>query len=106
MKKTRHFNGGNIQSKMWFDENERLHRNNGPAVIYYHDDLQHNKDYECWYKHGELHRKDGPAYISYMKHRDALYIERYYINGKSISKTDFKKIINRKEVIDTIIEEK
>jgi hypothetical protein len=40
---------------IWYrDENDRLHRTDGPAVEYF--------DGSCsWYKHGKLHRTDGPA---------------------------------------------
>jgi hypothetical protein len=40
--------------KAWYDKNGRLHRLNGPAIIYY-------DGYEEWYRHGKLHRDDGPA---------------------------------------------
>ncbi len=34
----------------------RLHRNDGPAVIYTHGTQK-------WYQHGKIHRDDGPAVI-------------------------------------------
>src|SRR5579864_8066845 len=35
---------------------DKLHRENGPAII-------DNIGNECWYQHGKLHRKEGPAII-------------------------------------------
>ena len=37
-------------------KNEKLHRDDGPAVIY-------SNGNKTWYKNGELHRDDGPAVI-------------------------------------------
>ena len=45
--------GGSIE---WKDENNWLHRDDGPALIKV-DGTQE------WYQHGELHREDGPAVI-------------------------------------------
>lgn len=39
-----------------FDNDGRLHREGGPAVVY-PDGMQR------WYRHGRLHRDDGPAVI-------------------------------------------
>ena len=40
----------------YYNENNELHRVNGPAVIRPDGDL-------CWYQNDELHRLDGPAVI-------------------------------------------
>jgi hypothetical protein len=45
--------GGSIE---WKDENNWLHRDDGPALIKV-DGTQE------WYQHGELHREDGPAIV-------------------------------------------
>jgi hypothetical protein len=40
----------------WWYKDDKLHREDGPAVEY--------KDgVNCWYKNGLLHREDGPAMI-------------------------------------------
>jgi hypothetical protein len=38
----------------FFDENDELHKEDGPAVIW-------SDGSEFWYLHGQLHRIDGPA---------------------------------------------
>jgi len=43
--------------KTYTDSRGRLHRNNGPALVY--PDVQIE-----WYKHGKSHRIDGPALIT------------------------------------------
>ena len=42
-------------AKRWYNANGRLHRDDGPAVIY----ASGTKD---WYQHGYMHRDNGPAY--------------------------------------------
>ncbi len=43
-------------SKFWYDNEGRLHREHGPAVINYVGTLM-------YWIHGKLHREDGPAVI-------------------------------------------
>jgi len=40
----------------WYNSNNKLDRDDGPAVEYV-DGMK------CWYKNGKLHRDDGPAYV-------------------------------------------
>ena len=40
----------------YYDDWDRLHRDDGPAII-------GTEGEESWYKHGQLHREDGPALI-------------------------------------------
>ena len=42
-------------TKYWY-QNDKLHRDNGPAVIY-------NDGEKRWYINGKLHRENGPAII-------------------------------------------
>ena len=42
-------------SKEWY-KNGKLHRDNGPAIM-------NNNGYIAWYKNNKLHRDDGPAII-------------------------------------------
>jgi len=39
-----------------YTKDGKLHREDGPAVIYYDGS-------QCWYKDGKCHRKNGPAVI-------------------------------------------
>jgi hypothetical protein len=41
-------------TKRWFDKKGRLHRDDGPAIIYVDGENR-------WYKNNKLHRDDGPA---------------------------------------------
>jgi len=80
-------------TKEWF-LNDRLHREDGPAVIrtdgsryWYLNDKQHREDgpaivradgSQLWYLNGRLHREDGPAYIG------ADGSQRWYLNGERV----------------------
>jgi hypothetical protein len=41
-------------TKIWLDENNERHRDNGPALVRTNGDKH-------WYDHGERHHDDGPA---------------------------------------------
>ena len=43
-----------LYDELWEDKEGLTHRLNGPAVIYAGGDT-------IWYKHGKLHRENGPA---------------------------------------------
>ena len=49
--KTRYFSSG---TKYWLNQNDQLHRLDGPAVEY-------SSGYKAWYQDDQLHRLDGPA---------------------------------------------
>jgi hypothetical protein len=55
--------------------NGRLHREDGPAVIWPDGD-------QCWCLKGLFHREDGPAFI----YRDGT--PAWYLNGKEASMED------------------
>ena len=55
--------------RRWFDEEGKLHREDGPAVIF----CGFVKE---WYLHGKLHREDGPAVI----YADGTV--EYWLNGE------------------------
>ena len=42
--------------KWWYDEEKKLHRSGGPAVIY-------SSGSKFWFQHGMAHRNNGPALI-------------------------------------------
>ena len=56
-------------TQIWRNENDELHREDGPAVIYPDGE-------NCWYIYDKLHREDGPAVFC----RDGR--QYWYINGK------------------------
>jgi antitoxin component YwqK of YwqJK toxin-antitoxin module len=58
--------GGN---KEWY-LNNKLHREDGPAIEHYNGDTE-------WYLDGKLHRDDGPACEHFNGHH-----KYWYINGK------------------------
>lgn len=47
-----YYKTGEVQFKVWIDENEKSHRENGPAEIEYNDDNTIKN--EKWYNHGRL----------------------------------------------------
>jgi hypothetical protein len=82
-------------NKWWYEADDKLHRDDGPAVEYADGD-------EEWWQHGELHRDDGPAvvnssyYTAWVQHdelhRDdgpaVIYTngdQEWYLNGKKLS---------------------
>jgi len=68
--------------KAWY-KNNKLHRENGPAVEHFNGD-------KAWYLNGKLHREDGPA-VEYVNGNKA-----WYLNGESITRENHK-IITRLE---------
>lgn len=62
----------------WFDEDELLHRDDGPALI--------DADHEAWYQRGNLHREDGPAII-WGHGRQAWYQngKRHRVDGPAVT---------------------
>lgn len=70
-------NNGRINA-MYFYENKKKHRKDGPAVIKFGE----NKKvlYGGYYQNGLFHRLDGPAEIWY-NYEGKIMEERYYLNG-------------------------
>lgn len=64
-------------SKKWYHEG-KLHRENGPAVIY-------SNGHQEWYRKGKLHRDDGPAVI-YPDGSEEWYVNgyRHRLNGPAV----------------------
>ena len=67
-----------------------LHRNEGPAVIFYDIicDIKSNCDIkiEKFYHHGKIHRNDGPAIIQ--NFTDGFKVYEYYFNGIEFNPDD------------------
>jgi len=59
--------------------NNKLHREDGPAVIVYYEDGQ-IKRIEYWVNN-QLHKLDGPAFIWY-KENGTVEEESYFVDGK------------------------
>lgn len=76
--KREYYKNGNIRIVRYFNNNGKLHRKNGPAVISYLIDGEKNE--ERYFINGEMHRKDRPAIIYYVNNEENL--KEYWINGK------------------------
>ena len=104
---------GTIQ---WYNESNKLHRENGPAVEYpngdkywYLNNNVHREDGPAieyaygdkqWYLNGKPHREDGPAFEYFDGHK------AWYINGKKLTEEEFnnrrKPCIGKKVVVDGV----
>jgi hypothetical protein len=101
---------------MWYNEDNKLHREDGPAIEYtdgskywYINNKLHREDgpaseyangYKHWFVNGKRHREDGPAveYLDGSKY--------WYINDKQLTKEEFnnrnKPCIGKKVLIDSV----
>lgn len=68
--------------------NNKLHRDNGPAVIEYYNSEPSPISSEHYYRNGKLHRFDGPAKIHYNRIGERWNTE-YYIHGQSLDQSSF-----------------
>jgi len=80
-------------TKRWYNEKDKFHRLDGPAIEYSDGDkmwcqngkyhrldgpaLDHIDGYKAWWVNGKLHRLDGPA-IEYASGAKEWYIEDVY----------------------------
>jgi hypothetical protein len=80
-------------TKRWY-LNDKLHRENGPAIEYTYGDKE-------WYLNGKYHREDGPA-CEYVNGYKSWYIngKRHREDGPAIEKADGTKewFLNNKVV--------
>ena len=77
---------GRIYVEYYYEE-DKLHREDGPAVIAYYE--SGNKKLGSYYLNGKLHREDGPAVIWYSQSGEIF--DDYYINGEYLTKDEFEK---------------
>ena len=97
----------------WRNENDVLHREDGPALLYDQGDQEwyfngklHRNDgpavydsryqYKAWYQHGIRHREDGPAIERLRHHLDK---QLWYYHGEKIncsSQKEFERLIKLK----------
>jgi hypothetical protein len=66
-------------SIQYYNEDEQLHRLDGPALEYWYGN-------KFWYKNGKLHREDGPAIIE-----SSTGYKYYFYNGEQINVSTDKK---------------
>jgi hypothetical protein len=59
MKEVFHTDGETLSEQTWKNDDGNLHREDGPAQIYY--DENGNVTLEIWFEDGKRHRLDGPA---------------------------------------------
>ncbi len=94
-------------SKAWYVD-DILHRLDGPAVEYangskswwvvgklHHTDgpaIEHAEGYKEWYVEGKLHRTDGPAVECADGYKE------WWVDGKRLSKADYNKRYELKEI--------
>ena len=79
-----------ISSEYWC-VGGRLHREDGPAKIWYYEDGR--VAYKEWRLNGVLHREDGPVCIRYYEDRSDEQIK--YINHAH----DFRSVLFAKEIL-------
>ena len=70
----------------WYNEQGKLHREDGPAVEYADGS-------KSWFRNGQFHREDGPA-VEYADGR-----KYWYINDKELTETEFNNRINKKAFV-------
>jgi antitoxin component YwqK of YwqJK toxin-antitoxin module len=89
IKKT--YKKGMIIREQFLNDKDELHREEGPADIYYINNKTH---LSVWYKNGKLHRDgDLPAYIKYFTTGN-VYIKQWFQNDKSHRDEDKPAIIS------------
>ena len=71
-----------IGAQRWWTKGNKLHRDDGPAVIYPNGDQE-------WYRFGERHRDDGPAIDASRTEG----LEEWFINGKRHREGDLPAIV-------------
>jgi len=104
MKALQHFSCGHLlpPPKEWHREDGKLHREDGPAMVYENGTkawfingqlhrtdgpaIEYADGAKYWYQSGKLHRKDGPACIT------SLGTEAWWLYGKRYTKTTHRKL--------------
>ena len=74
------------KTEIWWGFDEYLHREDGPAAVYFNGT-------EWWFLNGKKHRLDGPAYIN-----SSGYKEWYYYNTKikCSAQKEFERLLRLK----------
>jgi len=71
-----------LMSIMYIDDNNRYHREDGPA--YRKLSFDGELDIDMYYIHGALHNEFGPAVVYYNQG-----VKMYYINGCCLTEREF-----------------
>jgi len=71
----------------WFNEDNQLHREDGPAIEYPNGDKH-------WFMYNRLHRLNGPAIPSRNGN-----IQFWYLNGIEYSEKEYKEKMRRKKIL-------
>lgn len=81
--RARYYKNGHTHMAEYTDAEGNLHREGGPAQLYYHEDG--SEDNKTWYKHGMVHRdpKDGAAVIRHVEGLKNPVLE-YWVDGKQV----------------------
>ena len=80
-----------ISSKFYYNSKDKLHREDGPAEIWYYESGEIMN--ELYYINGKRHRLNGPAVIWYNRSGEIEY-KYYYINNIEYLKEEYNKKIN------------
>ena len=73
---------GNVVEKIYYNKDMDIHRDNGPAIVWYFRDGK--IDTEIYMKNGRKHREGGPAVIIYDSNGE-MYSESFWINGVQLN---------------------
>ena len=101
-------------TERWYNEQNQLHREGGPAVEY-------TNGTKHWYINGELHREGGPAiewangtkywYINGERHREggpaiewANGDKEWFLNGKKLTEAKFNARGNQSDCDGRVVE--
>jgi hypothetical protein len=77
-------------SEFYFDDDNKLHCDDGPALIYRKQNIFH---YSKYFHHGKLHRANGPAFELLEKHKEwYLNDELHRVDGPAIEISDGYKV--------------
>lgn len=86
-----YYANGNLEYIKYFNANGELHREGGPAQIFYCDDG--NLKMELYFSNGKWHRGYAPAYINYCGILSGDVVYGWAFNGKVYSREVIKWIM-------------
>ena len=78
-----------IYTETWLRDN-KTHRVGGPALLF-------SDGYSSWFRNGLRHREDGPAEFWSYNYEDEV-VENYYLEGVSLEKKYYNKILKSEEL--------
>lgn len=90
---------GTVEEEQWFDNQQRLHRDGGPALIRYSE--AGVVEVEEWFESGVRHRSDGPAVIEYDP-AGGVRKEVWFLNGHEVSPEQRLSVASQPALVDSI----